>query len=413
MARHNLSTVISFEVTRTLSKRRFWIATLIVPVIFGIVIGLVTLSNSSTDATVNSQKSAKFTFSYTDASGQVNPTIVKAIGGTVASDPAAAIAAVKNGKLDAFFAYPADPAKQSTKVYGVDQGIFNDGKYTSVATQILVASAQTKIGDVSLTKLAQGNLPMDAVTYKDGVESGGFNGLIPPLLFLVIFYVVILLLGNQMLTSTLEEKENRVTEMILTTLNPTTLVMGKVISLFIVGVVQMLVFAFPVIIGYLFFRSSLNLPNFDLSHLIFSPGPMIVGLLLLVGGFTLFTGTLVAVGAIMPTAKEAGQIFGIMMALIFVPFYAVTLVVSDPHSFIVQIFTYFPYSAPVTAMLRNGFGSMSVAESITVIVELFVLGIIVLQVAVRLFRYGSIEYTKKVSLKTVFARQQRGAAQVR
>jgi ABC-2 type transport system permease protein len=413
MARHNLSTVISFEVTRTLSKRRFWIATLIVPVIFGIVIGLVTLSNSSTDATVNSQKSARFTFSYTDASGQVNPTIVKEIGGTVATDPAAAIKAVKNGKLDAFFSYPADPAKQSTKVYGVDQGIFNDGKYTSVATQILVASAQSKIGDASLTKLAQGNLPMDAVTYKDGVESGGFNGLIPPLLFLVIFYVVILLLGNQMLTSTLEEKENRVTEMILTTLNPTTLVMGKVISLFIVGVVQMLVFAFPVIIGYLFFRSSLNLPNFDLSHLIFSPGPMIVGLLLLVGGFTLFTGTLVAVGAIMPTAKEAGQIFGIMMALIFVPFYAVTLVVSDPHSFIVQIFTYFPYSAPVTAMLRNGFGSMSVAESITVIVELFVLGIIVLQVAVRLFRYGSIEYTKKVSLKTVFARQQRGAAQVR
>jgi ABC-2 type transport system permease protein len=407
MARHNLSTVVSFEVTRTLTKRRFWIATLIVPVIIGIVIGLVTLSNSSTDASVSSQKSAKFTFSYTDASGLVNPAIVKAIGGTKAADPAAAIAAVKSGKLDAFFAYSTNPAKQHTKVYGVDQGIFNDGKYTSVATQILVASAQAKIGNKRLSAVAQGNLPMDATNYKNGVESGGFSNLIPPLLFLVIFYVVILLLGNQMLTSTLEEKENRVTEMILTTLNPTTLVIGKVISLFIIGVVQMVVFALPVIIGYLFFRSSLNLPDFDLSNLTFSPGPMIVGALLLIGGFTLFTGTLVAVGAIMPTAKEAGQIFGIMMALIFVPFYAVTLVDSDPHSFIVQIFTCFPYSAPVTAMLRNGFGSMSVAESITVIVELFVLGIIVLQVAVRLFRYGSIEYTRKVSLKTVFNRRPR------
>jgi ABC-2 type transport system permease protein len=245
---------------------------------------------------------------------------------------------------------------------------------------------------------------MDSTTYKDGAVSGGINGVIPPLLFLAIFYVVILLLGNQMLTSTLEEKENRVTEMILTTLNPTTLVMGKVISLFIVGVVQMLVFAFPVIVGYLFFRASLNLPNFDLSHLTFAPGPMIVGALLLIGGFTLFTGTLVAVGAIMPTAKEAGQIFGIMMALIFIPFYVVTLVVSDPTAPIVQLFTYFPYSAPVTAMLRNGFGSLSVTESIGVIVELFVLGAIVLQVAVRLFRYGSISYTSKVSLRTAFAR---------
>jgi ABC-2 type transport system permease protein len=40
-----------------------------------------------------------------------------------------------------------------------------------------------------------------------------------------------------------------------------------------------------------------------------------------------------------------------------------------------------------------------------VIVELFGLGIVVLRIAVRLFRYGSIEYSKKVSLKTVFARQ--------
>jgi len=225
------------------------------------------------------------------------------------------------------------------------------------------------------------------------------------LLFLVIFYLLIVMLSNQMLTSLLEEKENRVTEMILTTLDPTTLVVGKVIALFIVGTVQMLVFALPVIIGYVFFRTALTLPNFDLSTLFLNPGSMIVGALLLVGGFGLFTSTLVAVGAVMPTAKDAGQIFGIMMALIFVPFYAISLVVSDPHSFIVQLFTYFPYSAPVTAMLRNGFGSLGPLESTIVITELFVLSIVVLRLAVRLFRYGSIEYSKKVSIRAVFARQ--------
>ena len=57
-------------------------------------------------------------------------------------------------------------------------------------------------------------------------------------MFLVIFYVSIILLSNQMLNSTLEEKENRVTEMILTTLNPTTLIIGKIIALFMVGLVQ-------------------------------------------------------------------------------------------------------------------------------------------------------------------------------
>src|SRR5450756_1249963 len=98
---------------------------------------------------------------------------------------------------------------------------------------------------------------------------------------------------------------------------------------------------------------------------------MIVGALLLLGGFILFTGTLVAVGAVMPTAKEAGPVFASLMVVIFVPFYVVTLIVSDPHALIVQIFTYIPFSAPVTAMLRNGFGSLSSIESAIVIAELF------------------------------------------
>lgn len=407
MARHNLSTVVSFEITRTLTKRRFWIATLIVPVIIGIVVALIVAANTSTDNSVTSQKDQKFSFSYSDASGVIDPAIVKSLGGTEASSGADAIAAVKSGDLDAYFAYPADPAKQATKVYGVDKGIFDNGKYSSVATRILTASAEAKVGDAKLSSLVQGTGPVEATTYdSSGNLSGGIGSVIPPLLFLALFYVVILLLGNQMLTSTLEEKENRVTEMILTTLNPTTLIIGKVISLFVVGIVQMLVFALPIVIGFLFFRSSLNIPSFDLSNLQIDPFQMVIGALLLIGGFILFTGTLVAVGAIMPTAKDAGQIFGVMIALMFVPFYAVTLIVSDPHSFIVQIFTWFPYSAPVTALLRNGFSSLSPAEAIGVVVEQFVLGLIVLQVAVRLFRYGSIEYTRKVSLTSILPRRQ-------
>jgi ABC-2 type transport system permease protein len=404
MARHNLRTVISFEVVRTLKKRRFWIVTLIVPIALAIVVLLVSASSAATDTSLNAQKNAKFSFSYTDASGYVDPAVVTAIGGTRASSPAAAIAAVKAGKLDAFFDYPTNPVKAHTKVYGADVGIFNDGKYSTVATQILVASVEAKIGSAALSSLVQGNLQVDSTTYKDGQVSGGIAGVIPPLLFLVLFYLVIVLLGNQMLTSTLEEKENRVTEMILTTMNATTLVIGKVLSLFIVGLVQMVVFAIPVVLGYVFLRTTLSLPSFDLSTLQLNPEQMIVGALLLIGGFLLFTGTLVAVGAVMPTAREAGQIFGVMMVLIFIPFYIVAQVVSDPNATVVQIFTYFPYSAPVTAMLRNGFGSLQLWQAIIVLAELYILGFVVLRLGVQLFRYGSIEYTKKLSLNTVFTR---------
>jgi len=399
MARHNLNTVIGFEFFRTVKKRRFWVTTLAIPVALAVVFTLLIFSNQSTSTTAEAQKNAHFSFTYTDSSGLVTDTLASTYGGTKTTDGARAITEVKTGAVDAYFAFPADPARQPVRVYGADKGIFENNKYDAVATQILITAARQKIGSPQLTAIAQGDVTIKSQAFKDGKVSGGLNAVIPPLLFLLIFYVSIILMGNQMLSSTLEEKENRVTEMILTTMNPTTLIIGKVISVFLVGLMQMLIFALPVIVGYLFFRSNLSLPDVDLSHLTFEPGPMVVGALLLLGGFILFTGTLVAVGAVMPTVKESGSIFASLMVLIFIPFYVVSVIVSDPQALIVQLFTYFPFSAPVTAMLRNGFGSLTPLESAIVIAELFILGFIALRLAVHLFRYGSIEYSKKLSIR--------------
>lgn len=405
MAQHNLGTVIRFEFLRTISKRRFWVATLFVPVILVIVFALVFVSNSSTSKSAEEQKNAHFSFQYTDASGLINPSIVDKLGGTKATSTDAGVSAVKSGKVDAFFNYPEDPAKQTIKVYGADQGLFSNGKYASVAQSILQASVEQKINAPQSTAIIQGNVNTDTTTFKSGTVSGGFNAVLPALLFLALFYVAILLLGNQMLSSTLEEKENRVTEMILTTINPTSLILGKVVSLFMVGLVQMLVFAIPMVLGYLFFRDQLNIPDLNLSALVFEPQQMIIGALILLGGFALFTGTLVALGAVMPTAKDAGPIFGALMVLIFIPFYTVSLVVSDPNATIVQVFSYFPYSAPVTALLRNAFGTLPLWSAIIIIVELFALAAVVLRIGVQLFRYGSIEYSRKVSIRNVLMRR--------
>ena len=56
-------------------------------------------------------------------------------------------------------------------------------------------------------------------------------------------------------------------------------------------------------------------------------------------------------------------------------------------------------------MLRNGFGSLSSIESAIVIAELFLLGVVALRLAVHLFRYGSIEYSRKLSITKSFGRR--------
>ena len=402
VAQHNLGTVIGFEFIRTVTKRRFWIGTLSVPVIMAVVFGLIFLSNTTTDTASQAQKLRR-----------VHPLL----HGRLRADHAPGRRALRRppgrvrrrrasrpcspATLEAYFDFPATPGLRGGARLRDGQGDLRERQVCRRRAGHADPRRRTEDRfSRSCPRLAAGKARSKPSPTTARQESGGLGSVIPPLVFLVIFYGLIVLLAGQMLNSTLEEKENRVTEMILTTLKPTTLIAGKVIALFAIGLVQMIVFLSPILIARLLLPEQLNPAALDLPPLIFDPVRMTIGFLILIGGFALFTTTLVAIGAVMPTAKEAGNVLGVMMALIFVPFYAVALVVSDPHAVIVQIFTYFPFSAPVTALLRNGFGSLNPLEAGIVILILFVGAAVMLRIAVRLFQYGSISYTSKVNIRT-------------
>jgi ABC-2 type transport system permease protein len=403
MRRHALRDVVAFEVRRTLTKRRFWLATLLVPGLIVVVFAISIASGSSSEAASQEQANTQFTFEYVDPSQFIDPALAEAAGGTVVDDAGKAIARVESGDVTAFFAYPADPATQAIEVYGVNEGIFGNGKYAATASSLLKASASDKVGSSQLTSIIQGATATHTTTFENGRVAGGIESVIPPMLYVVLLYIVIVLMGNQMLTATVEEKENRVTEMILTTIRAKTLLVGKVISLFVIGFVQMLAFAVPIAAGYVFFRDKINVPDVDFSALEFQSGSMIIGGLLLLASFSLFTATLVAIGAAMPTVKDAAPYFTGVVLVLFLPLYVVSLIVTSSDAPLVQVFTLFPYTAPVTALLRNALGSLPLWMAVVDIVVLFGLAAFVLQIAVGIFKYGSIEYGKKVSLRAAFA----------
>src|ERR1051325_10205679 len=103
MAQHNLGTVVSFEFVRTVTKPRFWIGTLSVPVIMAIVFGMIFLSNTSTSTAAEAQKNAQFSISYVDDSGLIPPADAAAFGATAAASSDAGIRNVQSGAVDAFF----------------------------------------------------------------------------------------------------------------------------------------------------------------------------------------------------------------------------------------------------------------------------------------------------------------------
>lgn len=403
-SRHNLGTVISFEFWRTIKKPSFWIATLAFPLMFGVIIGIVYYSNKTSSDSSEKLAQEKFSMEYKDDSSIILPVVADKLKAASIAEKQQGIEDVKSGKVDAFFYYPKNLDKSHIEVYGKDTGLFTNGKYSAVAEQMLKISASATIANPQLIAITQGSVGSDTTTYKpDGEISAGWFAAVPPLLFLVFFYFTIAMLGNNLLNSTVEEKENRVTEMILTTLNPTVLIVGKLIATFLAGLVQAAVMITPAVAAYFVLGADVvNLPSADiLSKLVFDPTAMAIGAFLLVGGLMLFTGTLVAVGAVMPTAKEAGQYFGIAIIAMFIPFYIIMLILSDPSALVVQVFTFFPYTAPVTALLRNAFGSLSLVDAVIVVSLLIVLGTTIILLAVRLFRYGAMEYNGRLSLKTL------------
>lgn len=401
MNKHNLSTVIWFEIIRTLKKKSFWISALLFPVAMAGIFGIIFFSNQATEEAAKDTEKQKFSIIYSDESGAINPQIASAIGAQPVTDKNDAIARVKAGEVDSFFYYPQNLSRSTVEVYAKDVGLFDNGRYGTVAQVMLEQSVNQSVSE-DIKATLQKSVTYSASYYKDGALYDGFKQIIAPGLFLVIFYMLIAMFSNQMLTSTTEEKENRVIEMILTTIKAETLIIGKIISLMVLSVIQMLLIIVPAVIGYLALHDQLSMPSLDLSSIPLDPVRILVGLILFVFSYVLFTGLLVTIGAATPTAKEAGSFFGVVMMLIFGPLYAAPLFISTPNSPLVQFLTYFPLTSPIPALLRNAVGNLTTFETIVTIAILSVTSIIVIKIAIQVFRYGALEYSRRLTIKEIF-----------
>ena len=287
---HNLSTVIRFEVVRALKKKSFWILAISFPLMFAAIFGMVFLSNQATNDAAEKLKNQSFSIAITDESKMVKPQLIAASKVTEInpSDKQNAIDRVKNGQLDAYIYYPKNLDQQSIEVYGKDVGIFDNGRYGSLASSLLATSVRSDVNP-AIQKIIQGKINSTSTIYRDGKIHDSIQEMILPGIFLILFYFLITFFGNQMLTSTTEEKENRVIEMILTTIEARTLIVGKIISLIILAIVQGLLVVLPVLIGYFFFHDQLKLPSVDLSSLPIDPLRIGIGFLAFASSFMMFS----------------------------------------------------------------------------------------------------------------------------
>lgn len=401
---HNFWTVLRFELTRTLKKPTFWISILSIPALIGLVFGIVYFSGSSSQAAQEKLQQEPFSFTVLDEGNLVTNLMVDQINGKIVDDKKAAIEQVQDNKIDAFFYYPANLAEDPIEVYNKNEGLIDNSKYTAVAKNIITSAATSAVNSPTIIAATTGSITTNQTNFEDGKEVNPISRIIAPAIFLLTFYALIVLLGNQMLTSTTEEKENRVTEMLLTSLSSRALIVGKIVSLIVLGAVQILAILVPTVLAYVFAREALNIPDISnfLTTVDIELWPTLLGAGLLVSGFLLFTGLLVGIGAAMPTAKEANSFFGFIILLMIVPFWFISLLIVPNDSPVVTGLSYFPLSAPFALMIRNAAGTLPMIEGVIGLAIVTIAGVIAISLAVRIFRFGTLEYGNRISLKTVF-----------
>lgn len=394
-----LGTVVRFEFVRAVKKPAFWIGTLALPVVIVVVSLLVGVGQAaSTDSVVTSSSASKTPFRYVDDSGLVSQTVAAKWGGSPSTDAAADRAAVRDGTLDAFIEFPQSPSTTPIRVEAADRGLFGNGGYSSLAERVLEQSVAASVDDPETVQLLRSPPDTDLTTYADGQVAPGWLSIVPPFLYVAAFFGLVILLATRMVTVVVEEKENRISEMILTTVTAGDLIRGKVIAMLLVGFVQIGVFLVPGLIGLLV---ALPLIASRLGGLVVDPWRMLVGALLLIGGVLLASALFVAVGAAVPSIKDASALQSVAIFSLIIPLYAAFFVMTTPTSPIASFFTYFPTFTPITAMVRNAVGSLTVVESVMCIVEVFVVAALLLWFAQYLFRHSVAQYGSKVTLRQI------------
>jgi len=394
-----LGTVVRFEFVRAIKKPAFWIGTLALPIVVILVSVLVGVGQAAGSDSVSSSSSAtKTPFHYVDHSGLVSASVAAQWGGSPSRDAAADRAAVRAGTLEAFVEYPAKPSTQTIRIDAADRGLFENGGYSSLAERVLERSVAAAVDDDEAVALLRSPPATELTAYADGRVAPGWLSIVPPLLYVAAFFGIVILLATRMVTVVVEEKENRISEMILTTVTAGDLIRGKVVAMLLVGLVQVGVVLVP---GLVVALAALPLVASRLGGLALDPWRMVVGALLLVGGVLLACGLFVAVGAAVPSIKDASTLQSAAIFALIIPLYAAFFVMTTPSSPVAAFFTWFPTFTPITAMVRNAVGTLSVVESVACIVEVFAAAAVLLWFAEYLFRHSVAQYGSKVTLRQI------------
>ncbi|HEX8018849.1 ABC transporter permease [Mucilaginibacter sp.] len=258
-----------------------------------------------------------------------------------------------------------------------------------------------------LRNIKRANISVNAIEISDKGDKNaniGANILIG-IACAILIYISLFIYGGQVMRGVIEEKTNRIIEVVISSVKPFQLMLGKIIGVGLVGLTQFGAWIILSIISTKIAGHTLNSPaspmTSALAVLQTIPFGYIMGCFIFyfLSGYLLYAALFAAVGSAVDSETETQQfMFPITMPLLFTYILAVSVLFRAPDSPLAVWLSIIPFTAPVAMMVRIPFGpppwQVALSMSLMVIGFLFTT-----YVAARIYRVGILMYGKKASYK--------------
>lgn len=258
----------------------------------------------------------------------------------------------------------------------------------------------------------------------DNILKLSFGGIAGYLLFMFI-----IIYGNMIMRSVIEEKTSRIIEVIISSVKPIQLMMGKIIGTSLAGITQFVIWIIlggivMMILSSIFgvnfsgmdatqqemmqqaMQSSGSANDIQLVITAFYNLPIanlaIAFICFFLGGYLLYSSFYAAIGAAVDNETDTQQfIMPILMPLILAVYVGIFTVIEDPHGTVSTVFSFIPLTSPVVMLMRIPFGVPIWQQllSLGLLIGTFMLSV---WFAAKIYRVGILMYGKKPTYKELY-----------
>ncbi|MFC1875160.1 ABC transporter permease [Chloroflexota bacterium] len=346
--------ILKHEFRQTLRRRSFIIITVAFPLLTLLAIvgyqAIQGLWQPSAPVEITTVGYVDQAGGFDDYTSQLDVTLVSQINEDEATE------ALLNEEISQYFVIPQDYLTSGIIVrYTLERELEPPGAVWQAIKNFLISNMLAGETDSQVVERVQYPLALNSITLDESgqvaPEQGGYTAFIVPYIFSILLIMAIFTSSGFLMQGLGEEKENRVMEILLSSVSPRQLITGKVLGLGAAGLLQIVVWLLSA--RFLAGMASSTIGGM-LSSLQIPTDFLLISLVYFILGYFLFAIITAGAGSIGATAREGQQLSIIFTMTAVAPLWFTALIMNSPNNVVAQLLTLFPLTAPVTVMLRMG-----------------------------------------------------------